>query len=170
MRLFGVVAVCAVFVAMECACGSGGEPSSPADGSVDGPMADGLTTDGLTTDGPVGDGLPGDAAIADGPDAEGSVADGSVFDGTTPDGFPADGPPIDATNDAPIVMSGCDNNALLAGCVAGQCMVSTSGMPLPVGATITVTQKPVPADLSGDTLGSVLCSIALPAEIGRAHV
>ena len=180
MRLFGVVAVCAVFVAMECACGSGGEPSSPADGSVDGPMADGLTidgpmadgpmadgltTDGLTTDGPVGDGLPGDAAIADGPDAEGSVADGSVFDGTTPDGFPADGPPIDATNDAPIVMSGCDNNALLAGCVAGQCMVSTSGMPLPVGATITVTQKPVPADLSGDTLGSVLCSIALPAGI-----
>ena len=160
MRLFGLVAACAVLVAMECACGSGGEPSSPADGSADGPVGDAPAADA-----PVSDGSPADTALADGPDADAPVADGSASDGTTTDGFPADGPSIDAPSDATTVMSGCDNNALLAGCVAGQCSVSTSGVPLPAGATITVTQKPVPADLSGDTLGSVLCSIALPAGI-----
>src|SRR5208282_6223318 len=32
---------------------------------------------------------------------------------------------------------------------------------LPHGATLTVTQKPAPSGLAGDTLGSVLCSIAV---------
>jgi sugar lactone lactonase YvrE len=72
-----------------------------------------------------------------------------------------DGPMSDAT-----MSSVCDNVGLLAGCVVGACTVSATGKPLPVGASITVTQKPVPPDLNGDTLSSILCSIGIAADGG----
>jgi hypothetical protein len=100
-----------------------------------------------------------------------ALLDGSALDGTAPDAAvldaaPVDGASLDGPTDAPaMVMSACDNSALLAGCVVGQCTVSAADSPLPAGASITVTQSPIPADLSGDTLGSALCSIASPAGV-----
>src|SRR5437763_1920365 len=83
-----------------------------------------------------------------------------------PDAAPIDArvdvSPADAPFDAPgTISSACDNMGLLAGCVVGACTVSATGRPLPNGGSLTVTQKPVPPGLNGDTLGSVLCSIAL---------
>jgi NHL repeat len=78
-------------------------------------------------------------------------------------GVDAPAPVVDASNDAPdTATSACDNAGLLAGCVAGSCVVTATGMPLPAGASITVVQKPVSADLAGDTLGSSMCAIGLP--------
>jgi hypothetical protein len=65
-----------------------------------------------------------------------------------------------------VLASKCDNTGLLlTGCVAGACTVSATGKPLPTGALITVTQKPAPLDLNGDTLGPILCSIDLPTGV-----
>jgi NHL repeat-containing protein len=91
-----------------------------------------------------------DAPLADGPIDASSAGD-------SPADAAADGPPLMSTT--------CDNAGLLAGCVAGQCTVGATGKPLADGVSITVTQKPAPADLNGDTLGAVLCSIDLPAGV-----
>jgi hypothetical protein len=101
-------------------------------------------------------------ASVDAPKAESGMLDTSPTDAQRSDGSPADAP-----FDAPgTISSACDNTGLLAGCVVGACTVSATGKPLASGETITVTQKTVPADLNGDTLGSVLCSIALSADAG----
>jgi sugar lactone lactonase YvrE len=100
-----------------------------------------------------------------------SCGSSSGFSGASDDGPSGDAPVQDAgvadgPADAPPTMTGsCDNAGLLAGCLVGQCMLSATGNPLPDGASLTVTQKAAPADLAGDTLGLVLCSIALPAGI-----
>lgn len=66
----------------------------------------------------------------------------------------------DAEPDGPVAVSTvCDNAALLNGCSADSCTVSATGSPLPDGGTLTVSQVPAPADLAGDAIGSILCSI-----------
>jgi sugar lactone lactonase YvrE len=79
--------------------------------------------------------------------------------------------PVDGSTDAPIdtvvgdagtITTSCGNAELLGGCSAGSCMVSAPTSPLPDGSSITLTQSPVSTDLTGDTLGSVVCTIALP--------
>lgn len=163
MRRFGFVGVFAALISMECGCGSGGQLPTPTEGSTDGATG--------ATDAPLGDGSPSDASAPDGPEMDVALLDGSALDGTAPDAAvldaaPVDGASLDGPTDAPaMVMSACDNSALLAGCVVGQCTVSAADSPLPAGASITVTQSPIPADLSGDTLGSALCSIASPAGV-----
>lgn len=75
-------------------------------------------------------------------------------------------PLLDASDDAPAtVTTACNNADLLAGCAAGSCLVTATRMPLPDGASITVTQKPASPDLAGDTLGPSVCSIDLPAGV-----
>jgi sugar lactone lactonase YvrE len=101
-----------------------------------------------------------DASIDAPPTDSGSKDATDASDASIPDApVLTDGPLLDAT-----MSSVCDNAGLLAGCVVGACTVSATGKPLPDGASITIQQKPVPADLNGDTLGSVLCSISLSAD------
>jgi NHL repeat len=104
---------------------------------------------------------PMDASM-DAPDVEAGAFDApkDVAEADTPADSPMDAPP-DAR-----ISSTCDNTGLLAGCVVGACTLSATGKPLPDGVVLTVTQKAVPSDLNGDTLGSVLCSIDVPADAG----
>jgi sugar lactone lactonase YvrE len=101
-------------------------------------------------------------ASMDAPRMEGGPLDAS--DGSTRDA------PMDAPMDSPqpdaMMSSTCDNAGLNAGCVVGACTVSATGKPLPVGVSLTVQEVPVPPDLNGDTLGSVLCSISFAADAG----
>jgi hypothetical protein len=193
MRQIGLGAWSAVFVSMLCACGSSGEASTSSDASGDGPVIDalagrgsdggtgeGAAPDAFTSDATASDGSTSDASAFDGTGADGLAPDATISDGSAPDGTVADaasdgpvsdGPTLDssladAPTDGPLVMtSACDDTSLLSGCVVGQCTVSATGSPLPNGTSITLTQKPIPPDLQGDALGSVLCSIALPAGV-----
>jgi hypothetical protein len=127
---------CAVVPSLVCSCGSSSPPAGPSDASMDAPKMDAGPPEGSPLDAPTSDGPPTDA-------------------------------PVDAPFDAPgVISSACDNAGLLAGCVVGACTVSATGKPLADGVAITLTQKPVPADLNGDTLGSVLCSIGVTADAG----
>ncbi|MBV9945316.1 MAG: hypothetical protein JOZ69_00530, partial [Myxococcales bacterium] len=104
----------------------------------------------------------GDAGTED----DGAATDAGAPSPDAPLDSPADAAPLDSPADAaPLVTTPCDNAALLAGCAAGPCTVSATGSPLASGASITVTAKPVTPDLDGDTLGSVLCSIQVPAGV-----
>jgi len=190
MRLLSLGGLCAGMVSVLCACGSGGEASGPPDASPDGPVADAPTgdagsdgsvadgvapdaaaPDGATSDGALSD--AGDAGTSDGPLSDATLSDGSGVDGPTSgsdatisDGSTTDGSSDDGLADGQSMMTaGCDNTGLLSGCVVGPCTVSATGSPLPPGTSLTVTTKPIPADLLGDALGSVLCSISLPAGV-----
>jgi NHL repeat len=83
----------------------------------------------------------------------GSTDDGALDGGHHPDAAPP--PPAKV----------CDNAELEKGCVAGLCKVTGTGNPLSAAGTLTVTQKPVPAGLAGDALGSYLCSVDVSAHV-----
>jgi hypothetical protein len=78
-------------------------------------------------------------------------------------------PPLDAGQDAapdaPPVATVCNDKQLEKGCVAKQCKVTATGNPLPAGASLTITARPVPSVLSGDTIEPVLCVIAVSGRI-----
>jgi hypothetical protein len=67
----------------------------------------------------------------------------------------------DARPDVVEVGATCDSVELGRGCVSGPCRVTGPASALPPGATVTVTKKPVPSNLTADALGPSLCSLTV---------
>ncbi len=88
---------------------------------------------------------------------------GRLGDGA--DASPADGAKLDAH----VVQTSCGNEELHAGCVARSCALSATGDPLPPGASVTVTETPLPGTLTGDTLAPFLCSVAVHGTSRPVH-
>jgi hypothetical protein len=57
--------------------------------------------------------------------------------------------------------STCNAAELGRGCISGPCAVTGPASALPEGATVTVTERPVPSALVGDALGSSLCALTV---------
>ena len=149
MRLFFVFLVSATLATAVCSCGSS-DSSGPMEVFVEGGEDTGIL------DAPLAD---ADASV----DAHPEGSDAPIDTGT-------DTTTADSTADSPAEASGpssgCDNAGLLAGCTVGVCTLSATGKPLPDGVSLTLAQKPMPADLNGDILGSALCSIGIAGDAG----
>lgn len=64
----------------------------------------------------------------------------------------------------------CDNDALLSGCSVGRCTVSSPARPLAKGATVTVTEVALPAELAGDSSLPTMCTVDLPGDTPAGQV
>ena len=97
--------------------------------------------------------------------SNGSVSGGDAAADALPDVRPDtrhDARAADAVSDArpeAAATSTCTPAELGRGCVSGPCTVTGPSDALPAGATVTVSATSVPAGLSGDVLGTSLCTL-----------
>ncbi len=89
---------------------------------------------------------------------------GCGTDSTVDDGTPDAA--ADVQTDAPDTslppMAPCGEEKLAGGCTVGHCRLTAPRGTVPLGATVGLVEKAVPAELALDAVGGFLCDVALP--------